>query len=274
MRSPARLRRDVVPMIASCALTLGSCAGARRGDAPLARAEAAVAEVGLLHEGPGMLLDVTITVRGRAARELRACGADFATVVAEASAARSRRGTEPGPPSAATAFRDALAARGLGSLHDSLVAARQVTRIAPALVAAGFAVERNATSLTYLGFALADERSLLSAGARVVSDVDPEGPAAMAGLRRGDSIVVVEAPTRGDPPWIGPAVDRRHGAGLAEIASGATSVRIRVQRAEGARDLLVRPRLIPGGYREVARPPASGTMAFFRPAVAGASCPR
>ena len=206
---------------------------------------------------------------------LRACGADLATVVAEASAARSRAGTEAAPSSAATAFRDALAARGLASLHDSLVAAGQVPRIAPALAAAGFLVERNATSLTYLGFALADERSLLSTGARVVSDVDPDGPAAVAGLRRGDTIVVVEAPTRGDPPWIGPAVDRRHGAGLAEIASGATSVRIRVQRTEGARDLLVRPRLIPGGYREVARAPTSGTMAFFRPPVAaGASCPR
>ena len=89
-----------------------------------------------------------------------------------------------------------------------------------------------------------------------------------------DTIVAVEAPLRGDPPWIGPAVNRRYGAGLNEIASGATSVAIRVRRGEGVRDLLVKPRLISGGYREVPRLPATGALAFFRPPVANASCPR
>ena len=128
-------------------------------------------------------------------------------------------------------------------------------------------------SLTYLGFALSGDRSLLYADARVVTAVDSAGPAAAAGLQRGDTIVAVEAPVRDDPPSIAPAVDRRYGAGLAEIASGATSVAIRVRRAEGVRDLVVKPRLISGGYWEVPRLPASGALAFFRPPVANASCP-
>lgn len=204
---------------------------------------------------------------------LRACGTDLATVVADASAARSRAETQPGRSSAASAFREALAARKLGSLYDSLVGAGQLPRVAPALVGAGFIFERAAASLTYLGLALAGDPSLLSAGARVVTAVDPDGPAAAAELQRGDSIVAVDAPVRDDPPSIADGVDRRYSAGLAEIASGATTVTIRVQRAQGVRDLRVQPRRIPGGYREMPRLPASGALAFFRPPVANATCP-
>lgn len=205
---------------------------------------------------------------------LRACGADLATVVAEASKAQLRLKREPESSRAATAFREALAARGLVSLYDSLVGGGRVPRINSALVAAGFVVEHSDASLQYLGFALAGDRSLFSTDAQVVSAVDPDGPAAAAGLQRGDTIVSAKAMLRSDPPWIAPAVDRRYDAGLAEIASGAPSVAIRVRRAEGVRDLVVKPRSIQGGYREVPRPAASGAMAFFRPPVANASCPR
>ena len=206
---------------------------------------------------------------------LRACGTDLATVVAEASAAQSRTGMAPETSRVATALREALAARGLASLYDSLPAAGRTPAIAPVLTAAGFTIERTTASLTYLGFGLLGDRSLLATtGARVVSAVDPDGPAAAAGLQRGDTIVVVEAPLRGDPPWIAPGVDRRYGAGLADMASSATSVSVRVQRAGSVQDLLVKPRLISGGYREVFHLPSSGAAAFFRPPVANASCPR
>jgi hypothetical protein len=241
--------------------------GARFGEREGA-AHRGSADESLAYSG-GALLAFTVDAA------LRACGTDLATVVAEASTARSRAETEPGPPRAVTAFRDALSARGLASLYDSLIAAGHVPRIARALVAAGFVVERTETSLTYLGFSLAADRSLLSAHARVVTAVDADGPAAAAGLQIGDTIVAVEAPLRGDPPWIASAVDRRYGAGLAEIASGATSVAIRVQRAGGVRDLLVQPRLISGGYREAPRLPAPEAPTFFRPPVAAdASCSR
>jgi len=138
---------------------------------------------------------------------------------------------------------------------------------------ANIVATKSSSAIPYLGFALSGDRSLLYADARVVTAVDSAGPAAAAGLQRGDAIVAVEAPVRDDPPSIAPAVDRRYGAGLAEIASGATSVAIRVRRAEGVRDLVVKPRLISGGYWEVPRLPASGALAFFRPPVANASCP-
>ena len=205
---------------------------------------------------------------------LRSCGADLATVIAQTSAAKLQTGTDSGRPRAAIAFHEALTARGVVSLYDSLFAAERLPRIAPALVAAGFAVERTPTSLTYLGFGLAGDRSLFSSDARIVSAVDPDGPAAVASLQRGDTIVAVDALLRGDPPWISDTVDRRYGAGLADIASGATSVTIRVQRTEGLRDLMVKPRPIAGGYREVPRLPASGALAFFKAPVANASCPR
>jgi predicted metalloprotease with PDZ domain len=100
------------------------------------------------------------------------------------------------------------------------------------LAAAGFVVEHTEASLTYLGFALAGGRSLLSSDARVVAAVEPSGPAAAAGLQRGDTIVAVEAILRGDPPWIAPAVDRRYDAGLSDV--GGPGV---LQAARGERVL-------------------------------------
>ena len=70
MRSPTWLSRAALAMASLCLVALTACMGVRRRDASLAGAETAVAEVTLHQESAEVLLEVMITVPGRAAGEV------------------------------------------------------------------------------------------------------------------------------------------------------------------------------------------------------------
>ena len=108
-----------------------------------------------------------------------------------------------------------------------------------------------------------DERSGEGDAAREVVALDPDGPAASAGLAIGDRILKC-VPTRPNPPRILDSVETPYRFGLNTIASGAEVATIELERAGEKLALSVKPRLVPGGVRTSYRPGSETLERLFR----------
>lgn len=152
-----------------------------------------------------------------------------------------------------------MEAHDMGDFHRRYVAGTESWPDAvTALGRVGYDLGEEDAPLTYLGVRAA------GAGLGVVVELDPEGPAALAGMRVGDAITGY-FPTRVEPPLVRDTVTTPFTFGLTRFEPDHPGTFVGVSRdGEDVKIELV-PRTIPGGYlsdRPVATP---GLAAFFTP---------
>jgi predicted metalloprotease with PDZ domain len=143
-----------------------------------------------------------------------------------------------------------LEARGLGWFYEAYIAEPALPEWGGVLAGAGFELVEHETDLAYFG--------IHSAGGTYLGEVlaiDPDGPAAGAGLRVGDTITGLW-PSRDPRPRVsdGVTTEYRFGLDLASVESGA--INLGVLSGEGERVVRVTPRSIPGGRFEAVEPGA------------------
>lgn len=133
-----------------------------------------------------------------------------------------------------------------------------VPDLAADLEFAGFQPSSSATPLTYLGLQIEGDAvfGLLLA-------VDPDGPAAAAGVQPGD-VVSGLWPTQDPPSAIGPEVTTPYRYALGLYRTDAEVCNLGVRRVDQKMNFSITPRLIPGGRRTVWTPDADRTDGFFR----------
>jgi M61 glycyl aminopeptidase len=152
-----------------------------------------------------------------------------------------------------------MEANGLAGFYASHVARPStLPELDTALREIGFESFRREASLTYLGIQAEGEEL----PCRIVA-LDPDGPAARAGARIGDRILVC-SPSRMNPPRIGDEVATPYRLGLNRIASGAEIANLEVARDGKDLTIGIQPRLIPGGFRVAYRARGGATERFFR----------
>jgi hypothetical protein len=124
------------------------------------------------------------------------------------------------------------------------------------------------SDLEFIGFAARLPVELTYVGLEVssggdVTAVDPEGPAAAAGMRVGDRIFG-RAPTPAVKPEIGPEVTTAYRWGLDGFEPGAAGAFLDVLRGGEELRVDIAPRLVAGGYRAGLAAEDPRTAAFFR----------
>ena len=112
--------------------------------------------------------------------------------------------------------REWMEAHGLAEFYGRWYAPpSSLPEIGPALAEMGYQASEEDASLTYLGIRVGDGDA-----SRDVVAVDPEGPAASAGVAIGDRILGC-TPRRPNPPRIRDSVETAYRFGLSTVASGA-----------------------------------------------------
>jgi hypothetical protein len=150
-------------------------------------------------------------------------------------------------------------ARGLTEFWTRHVAGKHLPALGVDLARVGFDVRAAPEPLTYLG-ARADGEG---PGSTVLA-VDPDGPAARAGMRAGDVITGFFPVRSGPRPTIAPTVDTEFRFGLATFEPGRDGAFVNVARGAAELALEITPRLIEGGSLELVSPAGEATDGFFR----------
>ena len=141
-----------------------------------------------------------------------------------------------------------LAARDLAGFRQARMVDMEHGDLAADLRELGFERARAPEPLAYVGLRLEQKDALFG---RVV-EVDPDGPAAAAGIRVGDRVTGFY-PTRVDRPQVGEAVETRFRYALAWLEPGREDTYIGVERDGEELQCPLVPRAIEGGYREAWR---------------------
>src|SRR5688500_545062 len=116
------------------------------------------------------------------------------------------------------------------------------------MVSIGYDEVIEKASLTYVGIdARSDSADAVPA---VITEVDPRGPAAKAGILAGDTITGWDVGRRSNPPIIGREVTTKYRLALNLIPSGAKTVVFDVVRDGKAIKVEISPQLIAGGERK------------------------
>lgn len=169
------------------------------------------------------------------------------------------------------AIRSWMESRGLSEFYARHVAAPGLPELGPALESIGFEPARSPVELAYVGLATENDELF----GRVVG-IDPDGPAARAGVRVGDRISGFFPSRDGgillDDERLArldvPAREFRYA--LTRIEPGVTGTYIGIVRdaPDGSGDqrlqLDLEPRTIPGGYRPTYRARGPAVEPFFR----------
>jgi len=139
------------------------------------------------------------------------------------------------------ALRRWLDAADLGGFFEIVVRGGVLPDLRAALAQVGFVPEPVPARLTYTGIEAEG-----SPFGRIVA-LDPEGPAARAGLRVGDAISGL-SPTRSDPPEISDEVATRFRWGLTLYDPESDEWRISVYRGDEKIRAVLSPRILEGGF--------------------------
>ncbi|MCG8404693.1 MAG: hypothetical protein MI923_05795 [Phycisphaerales bacterium] len=129
----------------------------------------------------------------------------------------------------------------LGNFYDRHVSGSQRMDVHEALVSFGYALDEKKVPLTYLGIR-ADRDDLVA----TVLELDPQGPAATAGIQVGDRIGGY-FPTRPSRPDIDQSVDTKFRFGLNKFEPETEGSFIDVLRGQKTLQVNVEPKQISGG---------------------------
>ncbi len=151
-----------------------------------------------------------------------------------------------------------IESQGLKEFYARCVAGAGPPAAQEGLERLGFVFERASVPLTYLGLCAEG----VGLGARIVK-VDPNGPAAAAGVRVGD-VVGGYAPTRDGAVEIGSAVTTEYRFGLALFEPAAKSVQIWFERDGREVEIRIVPQIWDGGSRRVIGNAGEALDDFFR----------
>ncbi len=155
-------------------------------------------------------------------------------------------------------LRGWMEAHGLADFYRRYVAEPALPDGVSLLGSIGFEAAEVETELTYLGLRLGPGPDM----GRVVG-IDPQGPAAAAGVAVGDSIRGY-FPSRVNRPRIAESVGTPYRFGLERIEPGVPGAYIDVVHGGVERQAPITPRLIPGGVITRYRADDAKTAPFFR----------
>jgi hypothetical protein len=148
-------------------------------------------------------------------------------------------------------IRNALRSIGLADVYEQYFVGKLLPEAHSLLVSTGYDEAIEKAALTYVGIdAKSDSPDVVPA---VVSEVDPKGPAAKAGILAGDIITGWDGERRSNPPIIGREVTTKYRFALNLIPSGFKTVVFSLVREGKEIKVEVSPQLIAGGERKSLR---------------------
>ncbi len=150
-----------------------------------------------------------------------------------------------------------MESQGLGDFCAHHVRGREIPDVRAALLEAGFVEGRIEVPLTYLGIATDSEQLICK-----VTDLDPQGPAANAGLKVGDQIAGY-FPSRDGRPEVAESVTTPYRFLLNGLEPSVTGWYLDVTRGDQALQIRLNPEIIPGGYVPGYRAGGGKLDAFF-----------
>ncbi|MEP6911500.1 MAG: hypothetical protein ABI923_02030 [bacterium] len=132
-----------------------------------------------------------------------------------------------------------LKSHNLTDFYERYYQGKALPEISESLKSIGFVPKEVAAELTYFGIRNEEDR---------VVEIDPEGPAALAGVRVGD-LIYGYFPTRQDRPRDIDKVNTRFAYGLDLVEPGNTGTYLDIKRrGQSQFSLPIQPRLIRGGH--------------------------